>query len=246
MSSKMTMPKTAMLLSAGYGKRMRPLTDDKPKPLIEVGGRTMLDRALDRMVDAGVEKVVVNLHYKGAMIRDHLADRKDVEILFSEEETLMETGGGVKQALKLLGKGPFIVANSDTVWLDGPSSALGRMAVEWNPKEMDALLLLHSGAAAWGYEGVGDFTMDEFGRIARREEILVAPFVFTGVQFLTADLFKDTPDGPFSLNLVYDRLIETERLYGIAHDGEWHHVGTPFQLAMVEQQFGDPSTTSDK
>ncbi len=246
MSSTISMPKTAMLLSAGYGKRMRPLTDEKPKPLIEVGGRAMLDRALDRLVDAGIETVVVNLHYKGEMIRTHLADRADVEIVFSEEAELLETGGGVKQALPLLGPGPFIVANSDTVWLDGPSSALGRMAVEWNPEMMDALLLVHSGAAAWGYEGIGDFTMDEFGKLARRGEIFVAPFVFTGVQFLTASLFEDTPDGPFSLNLVYDRLIERERLYGIAHDGEWHHVGTPFQLKMVEHRFGDPSTISDK
>ncbi len=239
-------PKTAILLSAGYGKRMQPLTSERPKPLIEVGGRAMLDRALDRMIDAGVERVVVNLFYKGEMIRDHLAGRKDVEILFSEETELMETGGGIKQALPLLGDGPFIAANSDTVWLDGPTEALQRMADEWNPDIMDALLMLHSGAAAWGYEGVGDFTMDEYGKIARREETLVAPFVYTGVQILTADLFTDTPDGPFSMNLLFDRVIENERLYGIAHDGEWHHVGTPEQLADANLRFGDNAPTSGK
>jgi MurNAc alpha-1-phosphate uridylyltransferase len=240
-----TIPKTAMLLSAGYGKRLRPITENLPKPLVKVGGRTMLDRALDRMVDAGVEHVIVNLHYKGEMIRKHLAGRKDVEISFSEEKDLLETGGGVKQALPLIGDDPFIVANSDTVWLDGPYMALGRLAAQWDAEKMDALLMLHSGASAWGYVGVGDFTMDEFGLIARREETLVAPFVFTGVQILSKKLFKDAPDGSFSLNVLYDRAIEAERLYGVAHDGEWHHVGTPEQLTEANELFGEPSATSD-
>ena len=227
-------PKTAMVLAAGLGLRMRPVTETLPKPLVEVGGRTLLDRILDRLGDAGVDKVVVNLHHLGSLIETHLAPRLKPAIEFSPEAELLETGGGVAKALPLLGDGPFWVANGDVLWLDGPGSALGRLAAAWDDARMDGLLLLHETVNAYGYQGRGDFLADPLGRLVRRPECQVTPFLFTGVQILHPRLFATAPAGPFSLNRLYDRAIAAGRLYGVIHDGEWFHVGTPEALAEAE------------
>jgi MurNAc alpha-1-phosphate uridylyltransferase len=217
----------AMVLAAGLGQRMRPLTDSKPKALVEVAGRSLIDRALDRLGDADVKTVVVNMHHLAAMLRRHLVSRKTPEIVFSPEDSLLETGGGVKHALPLLGEAPFYVVNCDALWLDGPSSTLQMIARVWDPQHMDALLLLHPVASAIGYDGVGDYFMEPDGMLRRRIEQHVAPFVFAGVQILSPTLFKDAPDGAFSLRDLYDKAQEAGRLFGLRHDGMWFHVGTP-------------------
>ncbi|MBP2311372.1 nucleotidyltransferase family protein [Azospirillum soli] len=238
MSSAVSMPKNApkkaMVLAAGLGLRMRPLTLERPKPLIPILGKPMLDHALDRLEEAGVTSAVVNSHYKGAMIAEHLKTRKKPAITLSPEDVLLETGGGVKKALPQLGKAPIYVVNADILWLDGPSPTLRRLAAHWNPDEMDALLLLMATTKSVGYDGRGDYHMDPLGRLTRRAEMEIAPFVFAGVQIVKPELFKDMPDGPFSTNLVWDRAQEAGRLYGLAHDGLWFHVGTPEALAESE------------
>ncbi len=234
MSSLGTSPTRAMVLAAGLGERMRPLTDSTPKPLIEVRGRPMIDRVLDRLDAAGVREAVVNLHHLGDRLEQHLADRRRPKILFSPEEVLLDTGGGVTKALPHLGKQPFFALNGDVVWLDGGQPALERLAAAWDDAEMDVLLLLHPTVFAHGYHGSGDFFMSPVGRLRRRREREVAPFIFTGIQVLHPRFFTDLPEGAFSLNLLYDRAAEAERLWGLRHDGEWFHVGTPEALAEVE------------
>lgn len=230
-----SMPKRAMVLAAGYGKRMRPLTEKTPKPLIAVGGRAMLDRQLDRLAEAGVEEAVVNLHYLGERIEAHLEGRQNPKITLSwEREELLETGGGVKKALPLLGGEPFFVLNADMVFLNGLIPALERLAARWNEEEMDALLLLYPTVMLLNYSGGGDFVMDPLGRLERREERQLSPFLFAGVQILHPRLFEAAPEGPFSLNLLYDKAIEAGRLFGIRHDGLWYHVGTPEDLSLTE------------
>jgi MurNAc alpha-1-phosphate uridylyltransferase len=224
-----------MVLAAGLGLRMRPLTLERPKPLIPIQGKPMLDHALDRLEEAGVQTAVVNSHYKGEMIAGHLKDRSSPAIILSPEDTLLETGGGVKKALPHLGAEPVFVVNADILWLDGPSPTLARLAANWNPDEMDALLLLMATTKAVGYEGRGDYHMDPLGRLTRRTEREIAPFVFAGVQIVKPELFRDTPDGPFSTNLVWDRAQEAGRLFGLAHDGMWFHVGTPEALQESEE-----------
>ena len=232
-------PTRAMVLAAGLGLRMRPLTETRPKPLIAVAGRTMLDRALDRLVDVGVTEAVVNTHYLGAMIHDHLAPRNPPTITFSDEDTLLDTGGGVARALPRLGAGPFYVLNADVVWLDGRRPALARLAEAWDDRRMDACLMVHSTVRAIGYEGLGDFMVDPLGRVTRRPEGHVAPFVFTGVQILHPRLFANPPTGAFSLNRLYDRAVEAERLYAMVNDGEFFHIGTPDSLVEAEKAMGD-------
>jgi MurNAc alpha-1-phosphate uridylyltransferase len=230
----MTMPTRAMVLAAGKGLRLRPITLSRPKPLVEVGGQTMLDGALDRLAEAGVAEAVVNAHHLGHMIEAHLKGRARPRIHLSHEEALLETGGGVKKALPLLGEEPFFVVNGDILWRDGKVPALRRLAEAWDGAVMDALLLMQSTASAIGYEGSGDFVMDQLGRLRRRKENEVAPFLFAGLQILAPALFEGTPDGPFSLNLIYDRALAAGRLYGLRHDGTWYHVGTPEDLQRVE------------
>jgi len=230
---------TAMVLAAGLGKRMRPLTDDKPKPMIPVGGKTMIDRLLDQLAEAGVARAVVNLHYLADRLEAHLKQRQRPEIQLSHEEILLETGGGVVQALPLLRDPAFFVVNGDVMWLDGTIGALTRLAARWNPAEMDALLLVHPSAAAHGYQGLGDFQMDQIGQLTRRAEGKPAPFVFTGVQILSADLFAGESAVPFSLNRLYDKAIERERLFGLRHQGEWFHIGTPEALEETERLLSD-------
>ena len=228
------MPTHAMVLAAGKGLRLRPITLSRPKPLVEVAGRAMLDGVLDRLAAAGVPEAVVNVHHLGDMIEAHLPGRTHPRIHISREQTLLETGGGVKKALPLLGEDPFFVINGDVVWRDGKVPALQRLGEAWDPATMDALLLVHSTASAVGYDGPGDFVMDQLGRLRRRKEGEVVPFLFAGLQILSPSLFADTPEGPFSLNLIYDRALAAGRLYGLRHDGTWYHVGTPEDLERVE------------
>lgn len=224
----------AMVLAAGLGTRMKPITDTRPKPLIEVDGRTLIDHVLDRLEDAGVTKAVVNTHHLADKVEAHLKDRKSPAIKLSPEKKLLETGGGIANALSLLGKGPFFAVNADAFWLNGPFDALGRLADTWDGKKMDGLLLLHSTVEAYGYTGRGDFRAGGDGLLERLPETDVSPWLFTGIQILHPRLFKDTPKGAFSLNRLYDRAIEAERLYGAVHDGEWFHVGTPEGLEEAE------------
>ncbi|MFC5315654.1 nucleotidyltransferase family protein [Azospirillum rugosum] len=228
-------PEKAMVMAAGLGLRMRPLTLERPKPLIPVIGKPMLDHALDRLEEAGVQTAVVNAHYKGEMIADHLKARTRPAIALSPEDTLLETGGGVKKALPLLGSSPIYVVNADILWLNGPSPTLARLARHWDPEAMDALLLLMATTKSVGYEGRGDYHMDPVGRLVRRGEMEIAPFVFAGVQIVKPELFaQNTPDGAFSTNLIWDRAQEAGRLYGLAHDGLWFHIGTPAALQESE------------
>lgn len=228
-------PTTAMVLAAGRGERLRPITDTTPKPLIEVNRRTLIDHAIDRLEEAGVSKVIVNLHHLGEMIEAHLSDRAAPKILFShEKKERLETGGGVKHALSLLGNDPFYVINGDVLWLDGTQSSLGRMAETWNGEDMDALLMVFSTVDAYGYDGLGDFNVDPAGLAIRRLEGEVSPLMFTGVQILSPKLITGAPEGAFSLNLIYDQAIEAGRLYAMVHDGEWFHVGTLDGLNKVE------------
>jgi MurNAc alpha-1-phosphate uridylyltransferase len=223
----------AMVLAAGLGTRMRPLTDDKPKPMVELAGRTLLDRALDSLFASGVRQAVVNTHYKADVIHRHLQGRDDIVI--SHEEERLETGGGVARALPHFGDAPFFVVNSDAVWLDGDVSAVSRLAVAWDAAAMDVLLLLQPVGAATGYEGAGDYHRASDGRLTRREKDGTAPFLFAGVQILHPRLFRDAPAGAFSLNILYDRAQVAGRLFGLEHDSDWFHVGTPEELARTEE-----------
>ncbi len=233
----MTAISRGMVLAAGLGLRMRPLTEARPKPLIGLFGQTLLDRALDRLSKAGVTDAVVNTHYKAGMIADHLAGRAGVTL--SHEPDLLDTGGGVRNALPHLGDGPFFVVNSDSVWVDGPSQALGRVAAAWDDAAMDALLMVHPSVTARGYHGAGDYFVEPDGPARRRREFEVAPFVFTGVQILHPRLFNASPPTAFSLNLLYDRAEAAGRLYALVHDGDWYHVGTPTDLRAAESELAD-------
>jgi N-acetyl-alpha-D-muramate 1-phosphate uridylyltransferase len=236
-----SLPKSAMVLAAGLGTRMRPITDQLPKPLIEIGGRTLLDHIIDRLAATGVERVVVNLHYKGEMIAARLAQRDHPRIELSREETLLETGGGVKHALKLLDDA-FFVVNGDILWLDGFVAALVRLARAFNPKKMDAALLLQRTTSAIGYDGIGDYFLDPFGVPRRRREREVAPYIFAGIQILHRRLFAGTDDTVFSLKRLYDRAEDAARLGAIIHDGEWFHVGTPEGLETTRARLAELRT----
>lgn len=229
------LPETAMVLAAGLGTRLRPLTEHVPKPLIRCGGRCLLDHSLDRLAEAGVKRAVVNIHWLGEQIRAHLAARHDMEFVISDETgKLLETGGGIARALPLLGGGPFLSVNSDLIWRDGRGNALHRLAARFDPDIMDGLLLLQPTCHTVGYDGLGDFTMDQMGRLQRRDERCVTPFVYTGVQLLSPRLFADAPEGAFSINHLYDRAIEAGRLYGMRHEGDWMDVGSHAGLAQAE------------
>lgn len=229
-------PKTAMVLAAGMGTRMRPLTGALPKPLVRLGGRALIDHVLDRLADAGVEKAVVNVHHQADKLEAHVAGRKRPAIVVSDERAvLLDTGGAVVKALAKLGPEPFLIHNSDSVWLEGVGSNLGRLFRTWDGDKMDSLLLLAIGATSLGYEGHGDFVMQPDGLLARRAEHREAPFVFTGVSMAHPRLFADAPKGRFSLNELWDRAIARGRLYGLRLDGLWMHVGTPLALAEAER-----------
>ena len=226
---------TAMVLAAGLGQRMRPLTADRPKPLIEVAGRTLLDRVLDRLAAGGVTRAIVNVHYLGEQIIAATRARTQPEIIISDErEALLDTGGGVAKALALLGDRPFLVHNSDSIWTEGVEDNLARLNTCWNEATMDCLLMLAMTTKSTGYGGRGDFTMNSEGVIRRRGEHEMAPFAFTGVSIMHPRLFADAPAGAFSLNRVWDRAIDAGRLYGLRLEGRWMHVGSPHGLAEAE------------
>ncbi|MCK5778953.1 MAG: nucleotidyltransferase family protein [Rhodospirillales bacterium] len=230
-------PKTAMVLSAGYGKRMRPLTDDTPKPMLALNGKPLIGHVMDRLATAGVKRAVVNLHYLGDQIKDYLAAEDRLDVTFTDEPELLETGGGVKNALTPLtetGTDPFYVVNSDAFWLDGYEDTLMRLAREWKDDIMDGLLLLHGTVESHGYTGPGDFVADPDGKLKRRPEMEIAPWLFAGVQILHPRIFDNSPDGKWSLNVVFDKAIESDRLYGVIHDGEWFHIGTPEGLKEAD------------
>ncbi|HXC75096.1 MAG TPA: nucleotidyltransferase family protein [Sphingomicrobium sp.] len=229
-------PETAMIMAAGLGKRMRPLTATKPKPLIEVAGQPLLDHVLERLKAAGVKKAVVNVHYLADAVEAHLATRSHgLEIAISDErKLLMETGGGMVQAEPLIDGDPFLVVNSDNLWIDGPADALKLLASHWDDKKMDALLLLVPLARAENHKGMGDFHMGRTGRLRRREKSRVAPFVFTGIQMVSKRLLRDAPEGPFSTNILWSRAMEEGRCFGAVHQGLWFDVGTPRSITMTE------------
>jgi MurNAc alpha-1-phosphate uridylyltransferase len=237
----MIAPVTGMVLAAGLGTRLRPITDQLPKPLVTLGGRTLLDHAIDRLAASGVERIVVNLHYKPEMIAAHLAERRSPAITLVRESELLETGGGVFNALDALGD-VFYVVNADVFWLDGKTPALLRLAGAFDAERLDALLLLQRTATALGYEGRGDFMLDPLGRVRRRHEREVAPHLFAGVQILHKRLFDGCAPGKFSLNRLYDRAIAAGRLVAIVHDGEWYHIGTPAGLALAEARLATHRT----
>lgn len=230
-------PHTAMVMAAGLGKRMRPLTATRPKPLVEVAGKALLDHVLDRLRAAGVERVVVNVHYLADALEAHLASHaSDLDVAISDERgLLLETGGGLKQALPMIDCDPFLAVNSDNFWVDGPADTLKLLASHWNGETMDALLLLVPQARAGNHSGLGDFHMDVDGRLRRRTPSKVAPFVFTGIQMVSKRLLEGAPDGPFSTNILWDRAIEAGRCFGVVHHGLWFDVGTPGAIRATEQ-----------
>ena len=234
-------PRTAMVMAAGLGKRMRPLTASKPKPLIEVDGKALLDHVLEKLHAAGVEKVVVNVHYLADALEAHLRNRSDgLEIEISNERgQLLETGGGLIKAEPLIDCDPFLSLNSDNLWVDGPADTLKLLASQWHGERMDALLLLVPQARALNHTGIGDFHMDRSGRLRRRGKSKVAPFVFTGIQIISKRLLRDAPEGPFSTNVLWDRAIEEGRCYGAVHQGLWFDVGTPGAIKLTEAALQD-------
>ena len=217
----------AMIMAAGFGTRMRPLTNDRPKPLVVVRGRTLLDHAIDRLVAAGVTMVVINLHYRAQQVKDHLAGRRDIEMIYSMEDEILGTGGGVVKALPHFNGECFFILNSDSIWVEGYVPPLKAMQRIWDPDRMDGLLLLASMTTAMGYEGRGDFLLDANGHIARVPELTSSPFAYPGVQIAHPRLFADAPEGGFSTNVMWDRAIAQNRLFGIRLEGVWIHVGTP-------------------
>lgn len=215
---------------------MLPITATMPKPLVKVGGRTLIDFALDRLAEAGMERIVVNVHHFADMLEEHLRTRKMPQVVISDErDEVLETGGGVRKALPLLGNAPFITFNSDSIWIEGAEPNLKRLVAAWNPEAMDILMLVAPSSTSVGYEGPGDFNMDESGRLRRRKEGASAPFVYAGVAIVKPELVSGTPEGPFSANLFYDRAIAKDRLHGLRLEGQWLHVGEPRAIAEAEE-----------
>ena len=233
-------PQAAMVLAAGFGQRMRPLTDNMPKPLVKVAGRALIDHVLDRLADAGVARAVVNVHYLAEQIERHVAARTAPRVTISDERgVLLDTGGGVVKALPLLGDVPFFHINSDTIWIDGVKPNLTRLADSFDAATMDALLLLAPGAGSIGYAGRGDFLMAADGRLRARPERDIAPFVYAGAAILSPRLFDDAPQGAFSLTKLFTRAIEAGRLHGLRMEGLWMHVGTPEAITEAEQAIAE-------
>jgi MurNAc alpha-1-phosphate uridylyltransferase len=229
-------PEVGMVLGAGLGTRMRPVTDRIPKPLVRLKERALIDHVLDRISAAGIARAVVNVHHHADALETHLRHRKHPKIEISDERgVLLDTGGGVVRALPKLGSGPFLIHNSDSVWIEGVGSNLERMFASWDSGTMDSLMLLASGATSLGYEGSGDFAMGTDGRLSRRGERQMVPFVFTGVSIAHPRMFVNAPEGRFSLNKLWDEAIDKGRLFGIRLEGLWMHVGTPEALTEAER-----------
>lgn len=230
-----TVPRTAMVLAAGFGQRMRPLTNATPKPLVKVAGKALLDHVLDRLAAAGVETAVVNVHYLADQIETHVAARAKPQVVISDERAeILNTGGGLIKALPLLGDGPFFHVNSDSIWIEGVRQNLIRLAQTFDPARMDALLLLAPSATSIGYAGRGDFAMTTDGRLRKRVEREVVPFVYAGVAIFSRSFCNDAPQGAFSLTKLFDRAAGTGRLHGLRLDGLWMHVGTPDAIGLAE------------
>ena len=230
-------PRTAMVMAAGLGTRMRPLTNDTPKPLIAVAGEPLLDHVLGHLADAGVKRAVVNVHYLPDQIERHLAAHSHgLDIAISDErDLLLETGGGLVKAAPLIDCDPFLAVNSDNLWIDGPANTLQLLASHWDDEKMDALLLLVPHARAFNHRGLGEFHMGRSGRLRRRQKHRVAPFVFTGIQMLSKRLLRDAPDGPFSTNVLWSRAIQDDRCFGAVHQGMWFDVGSPQAIGRTEE-----------
>ena len=228
-------PRRAMVLAAGVGVRMRPLTDRMPKPLIRVAGKALIDHTLDRLVAAGVSTAVINVHHFAEQLQRHLAKRQDLEIIISDESRqLLGTGGGVQKALPVLGNGPFFHVNSDTIWIEGVTPNLDRVAAAFDSDRMEAMLLLAPATASIGYEGRGDFALSSDGRLRPRAEREVVPFVYAGAAILAPSLFADAPSAPFALPNLFNRAARAGRLHGLRLDGLWMHIGTPEAIAKAE------------
>ena len=228
-------PRAAMVMAAGLGTRMRPYNGQIPKPLVTVGGKALIDHVLDRLAQAGVARAVVNVHHLADQIERHLAGRKTPQIVISDERAqLLGTAGGPINAMPQLGGGPFFLVNSDTIWIDGVMSNLKRLAASLDPARMDALLLMAPTATATGYSGRGDFSMAADGRLKRRGERDVVPFVYAGAAILTPAFFAGIAPGPSSMSPLFDRAVESGRLHGLRLDGIWMHVGTPDAVAAAE------------
>lgn len=225
-------PKKAFVLAAGKGERMRPLTDHCPKPLLEVGGMTMLDRALDALAAAGVEDVVVNAWYLGEMIEEHLKDRKVPRITISREHELLDTGGGVKKALEFFGDEPFYVLNADVIWTDGKTETLKELAEKWDAEKMDLLLLLHTTKDLPAYAGKGDYRLEDGSDkpVFAKNSDIEANYIFAGPRIVHPRLFENAPEGAFSFLELFHKAEKSGRLYALRNGGEWHHVGTPEAL----------------
>jgi N-acetyl-alpha-D-muramate 1-phosphate uridylyltransferase len=229
------MPKSAMILAAGLGTRMRPYNGQIPKPLVAVGGKSLIDYGLDRLAEAGVETAVVNVHHLAEALEKHLAPRRQPHIVISDERSeLLGTGGGIAKALPQLGSAPFFLVNSDTLWLDGVRPNFTRLGEAFDPNTMDALLLLAPTTDSIGYSGRGDYMMLPDGRLQRRTEREVAPFIYAGSAILSPALFADTPKGAFPLTPLFDRAGENGRLFGMRLEGVWMHVGTPEAVAAAD------------
>ena len=227
--------KTAMVLAAGTGMRMRPITNTIPKPLIRVFGKALIDHGLDALANATVTKAVVNVHHFPEQMEAHLKDRVSPRIVLSDErDELMDSGGGITKALPELGANPFYLLNADSFWIEGTRPNLQLLGEGWREGEMDILLLLCNLSNSVGYDGKGDFTMDSEGRLTRRGEREIAPFAYCGAAILHPRICETAPDGPFSLNLLFDRAIEEKRLFGIRMGGLWLHVGTPEAINEAE------------
>jgi MurNAc alpha-1-phosphate uridylyltransferase len=227
-------PRHAMLLAAGLSTRMRPLTDRTAKPLLPLGGRALIDHALDRLNEAGVETVVVNTHWRADQVEGHLAARTHPRIIARREASLLDTGGSVKAALDLLGPGPFFVVNGDAFWVDGPRRALARLASAFDPAEVDGVLLVHRSFQVHADVGFGDFAVDPWGALRRRGEREVVPYIYAGLQLVAPALLAGTPDGAFSMNRAWDTAMAAGRLRAVVHDGLWFHLSRPADLAEAE------------
>jgi MurNAc alpha-1-phosphate uridylyltransferase len=231
-------PAKAMVLAAGLGLRMRPLTERMPKPLVQVAGRALLDHMLDKLGDAGVSEAIVNVHYLPDQIIAHVAGRAKPRVIISDErDEVLGTGGGVVKALPLLGEAPFFHVNADTLWIDGVRPNLARLAESFDPARMDILLLMAPTASSIGYDGNGDYAMLPDGALRKRREHQVVPFVYAGAAIMSPALFAGAPSGEFSLTKMFDAANEQERLFGLRLDGVWMHVGTPDAVHAAEEAF---------
>lgn len=242
---KLDMPRKAMIMAAGFGTRLRPLTDNMPKPLVKILGKPLIDYTLDFLAEAGVTEAIVNSHYLAELLEEHVNARTSPpKIIISREDVVLETGGGIKNALHLLGNEPFFVINSDIIYVNGKTHALRHLWQYWYDTNMDALLLLHKLGDAIGYSEKGDFFLEKNGKLRRRIENETAPFVFTGIQIIHPRLFVNSPNGKFSLNVLYNKNLN--RIGATVGDGNWLHIGSPEELKEAENWFSKETSNYSK